>query len=60
MGCGLHKGDKGTFPEKMHVEIIKAVHELIPIGCDVIVLGDGEWYKLVKYYIWLELCLPYS
>jgi len=37
------KGKKGHFPEAMHIELIRAVQALIPIGADVVCLGDGEF-----------------
>lgn len=45
----------------MHVEIIRAVHELIPTGCDVVVLGDGEfdgtnWLNTINEFGWHYVC----
>jgi hypothetical protein len=37
------KGHKGHFPEQAHVELLKQVHALVPEGCTVIFLGDGEF-----------------
>lgn len=34
-------GKKGHFPESMHIELIKAVYDIVPTGKDVICLGDG-------------------
>ncbi|MDM8566745.1 transposase [Candidatus Halobeggiatoa sp. HSG11] len=55
------KGGKGAFPEEMHVEIIRAVHELIPTGCDIVVLGDGEfngtnWLNTINEFGWHYVC----
>jgi hypothetical protein len=36
-------GSKGHFPEEAHVELLKQVHSLVPQGCAVIFLGDGEF-----------------
>lgn len=37
------KRRKGHFPERMHIELMKKVQELIPQGARVVVLGDGEF-----------------
>jgi len=37
------KGSKGHFPEETHVELLKQLHTLVPQGCTVIFLGDGEF-----------------
>jgi len=37
------KGQKGHFPEETHVQLIEQVHDLVPEGCDVVFLGDGEF-----------------
>lgn len=37
------KGSKGHFPEQAHVELLKQVHTLVPQGCTVIFVGDGEF-----------------
>ena len=37
------QGNKGHFPETMHVQLMSTVHALVPEGSDVIVLGDGEF-----------------
>ena len=55
------KGKKGHFPENIHVELIEAVHDLIPEGTDVVVLGDGEfdgtnWLSTIKSFDWNYVC----
>ncbi len=55
------KGKKGHFPEQMHMDLIKAVQELIPKKAQVIVLGDGEfdgaqWLALLESYDWKYSC----
>ena len=55
------KGKKGHFPESMHIELIKAVKELIPIGADVVCLGDGEfdgaeWLNTLTGFGWNYVC----
>jgi hypothetical protein len=55
------KGKKGHFPEAMHIELIEAVHQLIPEGRDVVVLGDGEfdgiqWLATLEKFNWHYVC----
>jgi hypothetical protein len=37
------QGSKGHFPEETHVQLLKCVHQMVPQGCDVIFVGDGEF-----------------
>jgi Transposase DDE domain len=37
------KRRKGHFPEKIHIELMSKVQQLIPQGTRVVVLGDGEF-----------------
>ena len=37
------KGKKGHFPEDVHIELIKIAQPILPIGCRVVLLGDGEF-----------------
>jgi hypothetical protein len=37
------KGKKGHFPEDSHVQLVEQVRDLVPDGCDVVFLGDGEF-----------------
>ena len=39
----VREGQKGHFPEEMHVTLVEYVHELIPLGASVVFLGDGEF-----------------
>ena len=55
------KGKKGHFPETLHVELIKAVQDLLPPGREVIVLGDGEfdgtdWLDVLDQRGWHTVC----
>ena len=55
------KGRKGHFPENIHVELIKTVRGLIPQGCKVICLGDGEfdgtdWLETLQQFGWSYAC----
>jgi hypothetical protein len=37
------RGKKGHFPEALHLALLAQVHEVIPPGAPVVVLGDGEF-----------------
>jgi hypothetical protein len=37
------EGRRGHFPEETHIELVERVHAMVPPGCDVIFLGDGEF-----------------
>ena len=55
------KGKKGHFPETAHIELIKAVHKIIPAGREVICLGDGEfdgidWLDTIARFGWTYVC----
>ena len=55
------EGKKGHFPQKMHIELIRAVKEMIPVCCNVICLGDGEfdgteWLKVLTEFGWKYVC----
>lgn len=54
-------GKKGHFPESLHIELIKAVHERIPADADVVCLGDGEfdgaqWLNTLEGFGWNYVC----
>jgi len=55
------KGKKGHFPQDMHVELIKAVKNIVPEGTEVICLGDGEfdgteWLNTIEGFGWKYAC----
>lgn len=55
------KGKKGHFPEQMHIDLLRAVHALIPEDNEVIMLGDGEfdgahWLAQLEEYHWKYSC----
>lgn len=57
----VRRGKKGHFQESMHIELIQAVHELIPAGSDVVCLGDGEfdgiqWLETLNQFGWHYAC----
>jgi hypothetical protein len=38
----VRHGKQGHGPEDLHVALVEQVHEMIPLGASVVVLGDGE------------------
>jgi hypothetical protein len=55
------EGKKGHFPQQMHIELIRAVQKIIPNGCDVVCLGDGEfdgteWLQVLNDFGWRYVC----
>ncbi len=57
----VRSGKKGHFPEALHVELIGRVAELIPVGSDVVCLGDGEfdgtgWLAQLEQLNWGYVC----
>lgn len=39
----VRSGKKGHFPADIHVELLEELQKLLPVGADVILLGDGEF-----------------
>ena len=37
------KGEKGHFPEDMHLDLVAVVKKIIPSSCRAVFLGDGEF-----------------
>jgi len=57
----VRQGKKGHFEKRPHIELIQAVHELIPAGSDVVCLGDGEfegthWLESLDQFGWHYAC----
>lgn len=55
------QGSKGHFPEETHVRLVKQVHKIVPEGCDIIFLGDGEFdgttlQATIAGYSWEYVC----
>ena len=55
------RGSKGHFPEETHVRLTEQVHDIVPEGCDVIFLGDGEFdgttlQATIAAYGWEYVC----
>ena len=53
----VRKGKKGHFPEDMHMALVAQLHDLIPPGAQVVLLGDGEFdgtqlQQTVQAYDW--------
>jgi hypothetical protein len=54
-------GSKGHFPEETHVCLAKQVHDIVPEGCEIIFLGDGEFdgttlQATIAAYGWQYVC----
>jgi Transposase DDE domain len=43
IGWLVRQGTKGHFSEARHLELVEAVHDVIPLGAQVVFLGDGEF-----------------
>lgn len=39
----VRKGEKGHFPEQMHLDLLNMLLPAVPAGCRVVLLGDGEF-----------------
>ena len=39
----VKKGEKGHFPEGMHLDLLKMIAPICPPGCKIVLLGDGEF-----------------
>src|SRR5262249_47635487 len=39
----VRQGKKGHFPADLHIALVKQVHQLLPVGASVVLLGDGEF-----------------
>lgn len=57
----VSRGKKGHFPEKVHVALIREVHQLIPKQARVVLLGDGEFdgvnlQAIVNEWQWGYVC----
>jgi hypothetical protein len=53
----VRKGKKGHFPEAMHMALVEQLHDLIPPGAQVVLLGDGAFdgtrlQQVVQAYDW--------
>jgi hypothetical protein len=38
----VRAGTKGPFAEDLHITVVEQVQELLPVGAEVVFLGDGE------------------
>lgn len=43
IACIVRQGKKGHFPEQMHIDLVASAAYLIPNGCRIVFLGDGEF-----------------
>jgi Transposase DDE domain len=55
----VRQGAKGHFPEDLHIALIKRVHDLIPPGASVVLLGDGEFDGTRLQHTVQEYCWSY-
>lgn len=39
----VRAGSKGHFPADIHIDLLTALQELLPVGASVVLLGDGEF-----------------
>ena len=39
----VKKGEKGHFPEEMHLDLLKMIAPICPANCRLVLLGDGEF-----------------
>jgi hypothetical protein len=39
----VRQGKKGHFPEDWHIALVEQVQDLLPVGAEVVMLGDGEF-----------------
>jgi len=39
----VKKGEKGHFPEGMHLDLLQMIAPICPAGCNMVLLGDGEF-----------------
>jgi hypothetical protein len=39
----VKKGEKGHFPEEMHLDLLQMIAPICPSGCRLVLLGDGEF-----------------
>lgn len=62
LACAVIKGEKGHFPEKIHIAMAEEIHKMIPeSGQQVVFLGDGEFdgtglQKTLNGWGWLYVC----
>lgn len=43
LGWLVRRGTKGHVSEALHLELVQHVHDLMPLGAQVVCLGDGEF-----------------
>jgi hypothetical protein len=52
----MKAGEKGHFPEEMHIDLAKYLHQLVPNRGRVVFLGDGEFDGLKLRSLFKEFC----
>jgi hypothetical protein len=59
LGWLIISGKKGHFSQERHVQLVSAVKEIVPVGADVIFLGDGEFDGSELQQKMAEFCWKY-
>jgi hypothetical protein len=57
----VRRGKKGHFPQDLHLALLTQVHDLVPAGAQVVVLGDGAfdgtgWQQALHEAGWSYVC----
>ena len=55
----VRQGKKGHCPEDLHSALVKQVHQLIPPGAQVVLLGDGEFDGTTLQHTGQDYCWSY-
>ena len=55
------KGKKGHLAEEVHMELVEQIHQMVPEGIPVVLLGDGEFdgtrlLAQIASFIWNYVC----
>lgn len=61
IGWLVRKGKKGHWSQALHLELVEAIHDLSPLGAQVVLLGDGafdgtELQRTVDELGWSSVC----
>jgi hypothetical protein len=61
LGWLVIKAKKGHLAQSLHIRLLKQVHSLVPVGSQVVFLGDGEFdgcrlLRRLDYYGWQYVC----
>jgi len=61
IGWLVFEGNKGHCSEARHLELLEEVKKWVPLGAEVVILGDGEfdgvlWLQTLTQYGWHYVC----